>query len=123
MSAQSDMVASPPHAQMVERVDNGDSPHYASAMGRFAAYFVDGLVVNLLVMVIPLPITIMTLSIIDVDPSGFGVKFSPILCFTGVVGCYFAMGISGPHQATPGMRMMNIRVTRIRGTSVGFGAA
>ncbi len=50
---------------------------------------------------------------------GLGFFLYPIL-FVAVAGLYFGLSVSGPFQATPGMRAMGLQMRRVDGAPIDF---
>jgi uncharacterized RDD family membrane protein YckC len=81
---------------------------------RMVAFIADYIVVALLW--IPAAILVFFLGILTF---GLGFFLYPILFFI-VAGLYFATSISGPAQATPGMRAMGLQMRRTDGHRIDF---
>lgn len=81
---------------------------------RVLAFFIDYAIV--LALCVPVAILIFFIGIFTL---GLGFFLYPIL-FLLVAIPYIGMSMGGPNQATPGMRMMGIRVARLDGRPVDF---
>ena len=81
---------------------------------RVLAFFIDYAIV--LALCVPVAILIFFIGIFTL---GLGFFLYPIL-FLLVAIPYIGMTMGGPNQATPGMRMMGIRVARLDGRPVDF---
>ncbi|OCW56790.1 RDD family protein [Hoeflea olei] len=79
---------------------------------RVLAFFIDYAIV--LALCVPVAVLIFFVGIFTL---GLGFFLYPIL-FLLVAIPYIAISMGGPNQATPGMRMMNIRVVRLDGRPV-----
>jgi uncharacterized RDD family membrane protein YckC len=97
---------------------------YAGFWRRFAAIFIDGLIL------LPLVIVYVVLDVIALGSNddnikmGMGVFLLVYWLFLIVAQwLYFTLQESGVHQATFGKRLLDIRVTDMRGQRVGFGRA
>lgn len=76
---------------------------------RFCAYVIDLSLVGLLVLV-----AVIAVSVLGVLTFGFGWMLFPIVGI-GTAMAYAAITIGGRHQATIGMRVCGLRVTRFNG--------
>ncbi|MDZ7602852.1 MAG: RDD family protein [Hoeflea sp.] len=81
---------------------------------RVLAFFIDYTIV--LALCVPVAVLIFFIGIFTL---GLGFFLYPIL-FLLVAIPYIGMTMGGPNQATPGMRMMGIRVVRLDGRPVDF---
>ena len=81
---------------------------------RVLAFFIDYAIV--LALCVPVAILIFFIGIFTL---GLGFFLYPLL-FLLVAIPYVGMSMGGPNQATPGMRMMGIRVARLDGRPVDF---
>ncbi|MBU4530051.1 MAG: RDD family protein [Hoeflea sp.] len=81
---------------------------------RVLAFFIDYAIV--LALCVPVAVLIFFIGIFTL---GLGFFLYPIL-FLLVAIPYIGMSMGGPNQATPGMRMMGIRVARLDGRPVDF---
>ncbi|MDP2120730.1 MAG: RDD family protein [Hoeflea sp.] len=81
---------------------------------RVLAFFIDYAIV--LALCVPVAVLIFFIGIFTL---GLGFFLYPIL-FLLVAIPYIGMTMGGPNQATPGMRMMGIRVVRLDGRPVDF---
>jgi uncharacterized RDD family membrane protein YckC len=81
---------------------------------RVLAFFIDYAIV--LALCVPVAILIFFIGIFTL---GLGFFLYPLL-FLLVAIPYIGMSMGGPNQATPGMRMMGIRVARLDGRPVDF---
>jgi uncharacterized RDD family membrane protein YckC len=81
---------------------------------RVLAFFIDYAIV--LALCVPVAILIFFIGIFTL---GLGFFLYPIL-FLLVAIPYIGMSMGGPNQATPGMRVMDIRVARLDGRQVDF---
>lgn len=81
---------------------------------RVMAFFIDYAIV--LLLCIPVAVLVFFIGIFTL---GLGFFLYPIL-FLLVAIPYIGLSMGGPNQATPGMRMMNIRVARLDGRPVDF---
>lgn len=81
---------------------------------RVMAFFIDYAIV--LLLCIPVAVLVFFIGIFTL---GLGFFLYPVL-FLLVAIPYIGLSMGGPNQATPGMRMMNIRVARLDGRSVDF---
>lgn len=88
-------------------------PNYASFWERFAAAFLDGLIVNIPLFVL----------YYIIDGSLFDASITSRLIGLVVTWAYAAALESGPHQATFGKRAMNIKVTNTEGGRISFAQA
>lgn len=86
---------------------------YASFWERFAASFLDGLVINI-------PIYIIYYLI---DGSLLDTSITSRIVGIVIGWMYYAALESGPHQATLGKRAMNIKVTDMNGDRISFAKA
>ncbi|WP_052161079.1 RDD family protein [Hoeflea sp. BAL378] len=81
---------------------------------RVLAFFIDYAIV--LALCVPVAVLIFFIGIFTL---GLGFFLYPIL-FLLVAIPYIGLSMGGPNQATPGMRMMGIRVARLDGRPVDF---
>jgi uncharacterized RDD family membrane protein YckC len=81
---------------------------------RAFAFIVDYVIVALLML--PAIVIVFFLGIVTL---GLGFFLYPVLFFV-VAGLYFGISISGPGQATPGMRAMGLRMRRLDGYPIDF---
>jgi uncharacterized RDD family membrane protein YckC len=81
---------------------------------RIMAFFIDYAIV--LLLCVPVAVLVFFIGIFTL---GLGFFLYPIL-FLLVVIPYVGMTMGGPNQATPGMRMMDIRLVRLDGRPVDF---
>ncbi|MEP3436404.1 MAG: RDD family protein [Hoeflea sp.] len=81
---------------------------------RIMAFFIDYAIV--LALCVPVAVLVFFIGIFTL---GLGFFLYPIL-FLLVAIPYIGLSMGGPNQATPGMRMMNIRVVRLDGRPVDF---
>lgn len=86
---------------------------YAGFWARFFAYFIDGLI-----MIVPLLILRYLISGGLSDSSGVSGIVELVAAWL-----YYALQESGPKQATLGKRVMEIKVTSMRGGRISFGRA
>lgn len=92
-----------------------DSRAYDGVLFRRAIAFVaDYIAVGLLY--IPAFVVVFFLGVITL---GLGWFLYPVL-FVVVAGLYFGLSVSGPFQATPGMRAMGLKMQRTNGTQIDF---
>lgn len=92
-----------------------DSRAYDGVLFRRAIAFVaDYIAVGLLY--IPAFVVVFFLGIITL---GLGWFLYPVL-FVVVAGLYFGLSVSGPFQATPGMRAMGLKMQRTNGMQIDF---
>lgn len=88
---------------------------YQGVLSRRAfAFIVDYVIVALLML--PAIVIVFFLGIVTL---GLGFFLYPVLFFI-VAGLYFGISISGPSQATPGMRAMGLRMRRTDGYPIDF---
>jgi len=81
---------------------------------RVLAFFIDYAIV--LALCVPMAVLVFFIGIFTL---GLGFFLYPIL-FLLVAIPYIGLSMGGPNQATPGMRMMGIRVARLDGRPVDF---
>lgn len=81
---------------------------------RVLAFFIDYAIV--LALCVPVAVLIFFIGIFTL---GLGFLLYPIL-FLLVAIPYIGMSMGGPNQATPGMRMMGVRLARLDGRPVDF---
>lgn len=81
---------------------------------RIMAFFIDYAIV--LALCVPVAVLVFFIGIFTL---GLGFFLYPIL-FLLVAIPYIGLSMGGPNQATPGMRMMSIRVVRLDGRPVDF---
>src|SRR5690606_15808047 len=81
---------------------------------RVLAFFIDYAIV--LALCVPMAILVFFIGIFTLGPGFF---LYPIL-FLLVALPYIGLSMGGPNQATPGMRMMGIRIARLDGRPVDF---
>ena len=81
---------------------------------RIVAFFIDYAIV--LALCVPMAVLVFFIGVFTL---GLGFFLYPIL-FLLVVIPYIGLSMGGPNQATPGMRMMGIRVARLDGRPVDF---
>lgn len=126
MSVATPSVAAPVAANIAagELLPEGGIVH-AGFWRRVAAYMLDSLIVSVVVLIVFGLLGVATASLIASDHAGI----AGLLFFVGyvllIVGMwlYFAKFESGPSQATPGKRVMGIKVTDDKGHRIGFGRA
>ena len=127
MSAAAPAAASRPPAAAVAPGDllpEGGIIH-AGFWRRFAAYTLDSIIVSVAMLVVFGLLGVATAALIAGDHGGL----AALVVFFGyaslIVGMwlYFAKFESGKWQATPGKRVMGIKVTDDRGQRIGFGRA
>ena len=93
----------------------GSWREYQGVLTRRAfAFCVDYIVVALLML--PAVVIVFFLGLLTL---GLGFMLYPVLFFV-VAGLYFGLSISGPAQATPGMRAMGLRMRRTDGGQIDF---
>lgn len=81
---------------------------------RVMAFFIDYTIV--LLLCVPVAIVIFFLGILTL---GLGFLLYPLIFFLVAIP-YVGMSLGGPNQATPGMRMMGIRLERLDGQPIDF---
>ena len=81
---------------------------------RIMAFFIDYAIV--LALCVPMAVLVFFIGVFTL---GLGFFLYPIL-FLLVAIPYIGLSMGGPNQATPGMRVMNIRVVRLDGRPVDF---
>ncbi len=126
MSAVTPSVAAPVAASSApgELLPEGGIVH-AGFWRRVAAYMVDSLILSVGMLIVFGVIGAATAALFASDHGGM----AGLLIFLGyvlvIVGIwlYFAKFESGPSQATPGKRVMGIKVTDDKGQRIGFGRA
>lgn len=105
---------------------------YAGFWRRFAAYFLDGLIL----MVVTIPVGFLTGFPFlgfgfrdpgDLDPEAFAAMIGAVLIGNGISfvvgGAYFAMMESSSRQATLGKMALGLRVTDVAGRRISLGRA
>ncbi len=93
----------------------GDDYAYSGVLSKRAiAFIADYIAVALLY--IPASVIVAFLGVITL---GLGFLLYPILFFI-VAGLYFGLSMSGPFQATPGMRAMGLQFRRLDGQQIDF---
>ncbi|MEP6881521.1 MAG: RDD family protein [Dokdonella sp.] len=126
MSAVTPSVAAPVAANSApgDLLPEGGIIH-AGFWRRVAAYMLDSLIVSVVMLVVFGLIGVAAAALATSDHAGI----AGLLIFIGyvllIVGVwlYFAKCESGPAQATPGKRVMGIKVTDDKGQRIGFGRA
>lgn len=84
---------------------------------RVLAFAIDYLIV--LMLLVPAWVILFVFSLLTL---GLGFYLFPISFFI-VAGLYFALTLGGPHQATPGMRVMDLTMERDDGRPLDFSIA
>ena len=98
-----------------EQTADTDWRAYRGVLSRRAiAFIADYIAIGLLW--IPAAVLVFFLGVLTF---GLGFALYPILFFI-VAGIYFGLSISGPFQATPGMRAMGLKMRRIDGGQIDF---
>ena len=95
---------------------------YGGFWRRLVAHIIDNIVIGIVTFPLRLivPFTIFTES----DPAGMIGKILGVVCLVGIVAwLYYAGFESSPWQATPGKRLIRLRVTDMTGVRIGLGRA
>jgi uncharacterized RDD family membrane protein YckC len=105
--------------------DVGGGPHYAGFWIRFLAYFIDAIIINVVVAAISFVVG----ALIGVAATASGIHDNDkIATIAGGVGAligiisviiYYVVFCSGRWQATPGKRMLGIHIITVGGEKVG----
>lgn len=102
--------------QSTEITEFDDQPTFAEFGTRFAAAFIDGLIVNLPLRILDAVVTFQSRNVDEFEPLSLLVS---LLSFV-VPWLYSALQESSPAQATLGKRAMGIKVTDLYGNRISF---
>jgi uncharacterized RDD family membrane protein YckC len=126
-----------PPAPLVPRSAGCGGVAYAGFWLRFVAYLIDGVISGIAYVILLIPLFVLTGAGAALSKIGSGEDISDdvaaflgigfILGFFGIVflvsWLYYALSESSSWQATPGKKMLNLKVTDMTGQPISFGRA
>lgn len=132
----SPVVPAPPAPYVPASVSYG-GVQYAGFWLRFVAYLIDGMISMLAFAVLLVPLFVLTGAGAALSKIGSGedisddvaafIGFGFIFGFVGIIllvsWLYFALSESSSWQATPGKKILNLKVTDLSGQPISFGRA